>query len=132
MSAIQEILTETTFKQVPGEYIYAKLSKGPDNPNSFFMMSFDKDEVTVVTKAENYQNLNAVERNKDNYALFELCVTVPFYAVGFLASVTSAIAAKGMNVLVVSTYSKDYILVRTEHTDLAKETLRELGMKETK
>lgn len=129
MAELDEILRATTYRQVPGEFYYARLDKPPKNPADHFMVSCDQDEVTVVTKVENYENLGAVERNKDNYSLFELRVSVPFYAVGFLAKITSAIAAKGANILVVSTYSKDYILVRTEHTNLAKVTLRDLGIK---
>ncbi len=129
MSDIKDILAETTFRRVPGVFIYAKLEKAPPDVEQHFLVSKDEDEVTVVTKLENYEGLGAKERNKDDYSLFELRVAVPFYAVGFLASVTSAIASKGANILVISTYSKDYILVRTEHTQLAAEVLNGLGMK---
>lgn len=129
MAELDEILQASTYRQVPGEFIYAKLSHPPKNPASHFMVSFDQDEITVVTKIENYESLEVLERNKDNYALFELRVSIPFYAVGFLAKITSAISAKGANILVVSTYSKDYILVRTEHTEITKQTLHDLGIK---
>jgi len=130
MSDLKEILAQTVFRQIPGNYIYAKLKSVPDNPREHFLVSFDEDEVTVVTKVENYEKLKAVERNKDQYALIELRVSIPFYSVGFLASVSTAIASKSMNVLIVSTYSKDYILIKTDKTHLAKESLEELGMKE--
>ena len=56
-------------------------------------------------------------------------VSLPFYAVGFLSTISSAIAEKGMNILIASTYSKDYIMVREEHLSKAKEVLLSLGFK---
>jgi hypothetical protein len=62
--------------------------------------------------------------------LIGLKVSAPFYAVGFLAAVAGAITAKGCNNLVVSTYSKDYVLVTLAHFEKARQALLELGFKE--
>lgn len=97
-------------------------------PAEHFMVTKDADEITVLTTEDRLGEIEVIERNKDSYALFALNVSIPFYAVGFIAAVTSAIAAGAMNVLVVSTYSKDYILVRTEHLGKATEALKALGL----
>lgn len=112
-----------------GTFVYAKVKKVPQS-GDHFMVSQDKDEITVVTLEENLDSLDIVERNKESYSLISLNVSVPFYAVGFLAAVSTAIAKGGMNILIVSTYSKDYILIKKEKLDNARQTLTDLGFKE--
>ncbi len=82
--------------------------------------------MTVVTEEA---NLFKVKYDKDEkwFKLFEIKVSMPFLAKGFLARVTKAIADEGLNVLVVSTFSKDYILVREESYDQGMEALRKVG-----
>jgi hypothetical protein len=124
---LKKIIQNSSFRVEEGEYIYAKVKSAPVI-DKHFLVSKDEDEITVVTKKENLPDLDLIEKNKDTYCLIGLKVSLPFYAVGFLASVTKAIADRGMNVLVVSTYSKDYILVRVEHREKAIEALEELGL----
>lgn len=107
---------------------YAKVSKRPKD--SHFMVSEDKDEITVVTTENRLGELDLIERNKDNYKLITLNVSIPFYSVGFLATVSSAIAKGGMNILIISTYSKDYIMIKEDRLEKAKEVLLSLGFKE--
>ena len=94
------------------------------------MVSKDRDEITIVTKKENLKRLSMIEKNKDDYHLIALNVSVPFYCVGFLAAITKAIAKEGMDVLVISTYSKDYILVKHGCLDKAITVLKKLGFKQ--
>ena len=44
---------------------------------------------------------------------------------------TKAVADKNANILIVSTYSKDYIMIKSEESQMASDVLKELGMKET-
>lgn len=126
---IDKIIKQSSFTVHDGRYIYAKASKAPQIDNHF-LVSKDKDEITVVTKEENLKELDLIEKNKDFYSLIELKVSVPFYAIGFLATVSNAIAEEGINILFVSTYSKDYALVRIEHADKAIKKLLSLGFKQ--
>ena len=112
-------------------YVYAKVKSIPEGKNHF-MVSQDSDEITVVTREENLKDLDLIERNKDNYSLIALNVSVPFYAVGFLATVSGAIAKAEMNILIISTYSKDYIMVRKDKLEQAKQVLLSLGFKEAR
>ena len=82
---------------------------------------------TVVTRVENVATLDVIERNKDVYRLIVLQVAVPFYSVGFLAAVTDAIAKEGINVLIVSTYSKDYLLIEEGCAERVRAVLVKLG-----
>jgi hypothetical protein len=128
---ISKIIRDSTFEIKTGRYIYAKVVELP-SPENHFMISQDADEITVITKEENIGSINLIEKNRDFYTLISLNVSVPFYSVGFLAAVSSAMAKSEINVLIVSTYSKDYILVREDCAEKAKNVLLESGIKEKK
>ncbi|MCW5824575.1 MAG: ACT domain-containing protein [Cyanobacteria bacterium TGS_CYA1] len=127
-SETQEILSNSTFVIEPGVYIYTKVNSMPCK-DEHFLVAKDADEITVVTRQGNLDKLDLIERNKDDYCLIALNVSIPFYSVGFLATVSSAFAAKGHNILIVSTYSKDYLMVRDDLRKDAEEILTSLGLK---
>ena len=129
---IKKIIKASNFEIMQGIYIYAKVAEVPDAVEKYFMVSCDHDEITVITEQENFGNLKVLERNKDDYALIALNVSIPFYPVGFLATVSGAIAKEGMNILIVSTYSKDYIMVKKDCADKAESVLLKLGFTEKK
>lgn len=110
---------------IPGIYYYAKIPRHASLKNHF-MISDDGEEVTIVTK--NLPN-SIIERNKEEYSLIKLNVSVPFYSVGFLATVSNAVADLGINILIISTYSKDYLLVRKQDEMKTKSALIKIGMR---
>lgn len=126
---IEDIIHQSTFEVQDGIFVYTKVKTLPKAENHF-LVSQDKDEITAVTLEENLNDLDLIERNKEDYKLIALNVSAPFYAVGFLATVSNAIAKKGMNVLIVSTYSKDYILIKKENLEDARQALIDLGFNE--
>lgn len=121
-----EMISQSSFRVMPGVYIYAKVAE-LINAEDHFLVARDATEITIVTLSTNISDTRLLERNKDDYALIALNVCVPFYSVGFLATVTDALAEVGLNVLVVSTYSRDYILVRADLLNVAESTLLNLG-----
>ncbi len=126
---LKKIIEQSSFKIEDGIYIYTKVSSYPQTSNHF-LVTKDSDEITVVTTEDRLNELNLIEKNKDSYKLIALNVSIPFYSVGFLSTVSSAIAKEDMNILIVSTYSKDYILVKKDMIDKAREVLLNLGFKE--
>lgn len=130
-SEIENIIKKSTLEVQKGRFVYAKVSEVPKMGNHF-MITKDADEITVVTKEENLTELAFIEKNKDFYRLIALNVSVPFYSVGFLATVSHAIAKDGMNVLIVSTYSKDYIMVKDDKLEDARLVLLGLGFQEVR
>lgn len=125
---LQDIINQSSFSIQEGIFVYTKVASFPKDFNHF-LVTKDATEITVITKIENLSSLDLIERNKDDYKLIALNVSVPFYSVGFLAQVSTAIAQAGMNILIVSTYSKDYILVKAAKIDSAKKVLLALGFK---
>jgi hypothetical protein len=126
---LEEIIRQSSFEVIEGRFIYAKVSAYP-REDDHFMVSKDNDEITVVTKAENLGKLRLIEKNKETYALIALHVAIPFYSVGFLAAVSRAIGNQGMDILIISTYSKDYVLVKKSELGEARSALKELGLRE--
>lgn len=125
----QQVIRESFFEIFPELFIYARVSEPPAHPGDHFMVTADADEFTVVTTSGKLALLALIERNKDDYRLIALNVCVPFYSVGFLAVVADAFARAGMNILMVSTYSKDYLLVRADLIERAEQILSALGFK---
>ena len=126
--ALKKVIETSTFTLLDGRFIYAKVKTAPPI-DEHFMVSQDKDEITVVTKEENLSKLDLIEKNKDYWSLISLNLSSPFYCPGFLAAASSAIADKGMDILIVSTYSKDYLLVIYEHREQAEQILLDMGFK---
>lgn len=127
---MKKIISTSTFLVQPGEFWYVKVSKFPDS-KKHFMISQDSDEITVLTKKENVQELEIIKKNPQDWKLIALNLSAPFTA-GFLAIVTSAIAKEKTNSLIVSTYSKDYVIARKEHLNKVVKALKKLGLKEAK
>ncbi len=126
---LDDVIRASSFTVEDGVFIYAKVNTCQEG--NHFMVTRDNDEITVVTLSKNIPSLDLIERNKDDYHLIALNVSVPFYCVGFLAKVSEAIADNGMNILIVSTFSKDYILVKADCIKNARDTLLKLGFSET-
>lgn len=125
--AALDMVAQSSFATKIGRYVYAKVASV--SSANYFLCSRDADETTIVTREDDLADFPVIERNKDTYCLISLAVAVPFYSVGFLATVSDAFAERGMNVLIVSTYSRDYILVRHDLVGQAEEIMLSLGFK---
>jgi hypothetical protein len=126
---LADIIRHSTFSFEPGQYCYVQVATIPPT-GRYFLVTQDQDEITVVTREEYIGDFEVLDRNKDTYSLIALRVALPFYSVGFLAAVSGAIAAQGLNILIVSTYSKDYLLVRKGTEEVVRNILGDLGFSE--
>jgi hypothetical protein len=122
--SLQRVIESSTILVHPERYAYLKCSTEP--VGSFFLVSKDSDEITVVAKEEQLADVEYEECTRW-FTMLEIKVAVPFISKGFLARVSAAIANEELDILLVSTYSKDYALVRTETAHIAVESLRQQG-----
>jgi hypothetical protein len=122
--SLSEIIRTSTVVVHEGRYAY--LQGQETELKDHFFVSKDADEITIVTEEKNFNHTN-FQKDVKWFKLFEIKVAVPFLGVGFLAAITKAIAEKGLDILVVSTFSKDYILVREETYETAVSALKEMG-----
>lgn len=59
-------------------------------------------------------------------------MVLPFGLVGFLATVSKALADEGISIYVLSAYSTDHILIKKKDIVRAEKKLRKLGCKVVK
>jgi hypothetical protein len=105
---------------------YAYLKGQEKDLKNHFLISQDNDEITIVTEEKNIVNTK-YEKDVKWFKLFEFKVSIPFLAPGFLAKISKTIADKKLNILIVSTFSKDYVLIREEDFKVAVKALEEVG-----
>lgn len=121
---LDEVIRSSPVIVHKGRYAYLKgEAKGLDD---HFFVCQDKDEITIVTEENNVSNIQ-FEKDVKWFKLFEFKVSIPFLAPGFLAKISKTIADNGMNILIVSTFSKDYILIREEEATAAVKALEAVG-----
>lgn len=125
MTQLKKIINDSSFVIESGTYTIAKII-GDIKIENYFLVTKDKLETTVIYKSED--NINNIIDKKDNYALIGIDVSVPFYSVGFIAEVTGRLAKEDINVLVVSTFSRDYVLINNERREDGRRILIEMGM----
>ena len=123
---LEEVLNNSTYQVSKELYNVAKV-----NPHfqqrDYFLMAHDELETTIIYR-QSVHPIGILEEKK-NYVLIGINVAVPFYAPGFIASISSAFGNQGISVLVVSTYSRDYFLVSDKYADAVESVLDRLGIK---
>ena len=90
-----------------------------------FVMS-DAEETTTVSAQTPDDYISTVDAYRD-LRLLKLRGSKPFAAPGLINAATAAIAARHHSVLVISTFSVDYILVRAEALEECLDALAHAG-----
>jgi hypothetical protein len=124
---LQTFLEKSAYRIAPDRYCYLKTVAPPTGPH--FAVIVDEEECTVIT-TEQRGSLIDKHDERGGFRLIGIKPSIPFEGVGFLAAIAGAVAEQGLNILVVSTFSKDYILVPEEELSLAEAALRGLGLKQ--
>ena len=125
---LEEVLKNSTYQVSNELYNVAKVNPSFQQ-RDYFLMTQDEIETTIIYK-QSVHPVGILEE-KRNYVLIGINVAVPFYAPGFIASISSAFGNQGISVLVVSTYSRDYFLVSNKYANTVETVLGHLGIKRT-
>jgi hypothetical protein len=123
-----DLIARSTFRRA-GTYLYVRASAVRE-PQQHLMVTHDDRETTVVTTEDLLQHVDVIEVNRDRWVLFTIDCANPFYCVGFLAKISAVLSGAGIDILVVSTFSRDWVLVKESDADRAAELLRETGFQE--
>ena len=94
--------------------------------DGFFMIASDADETTVICEEAMIPKVEH-SRREGWFRLLEIRVSQPFHCHGFLAAACAALAGRGLDVLVVSTFSKDFLLVGETAAQEAADALAAAG-----
>lgn len=92
------------------------------------MISRDDKEITVVTN--DLDDLDIIDINPDTWLFLPIECAQPFYCVGFIAKLSAMLSAAGIDILVLSAFSRDWVFVKVEDGERAAEVLRKAGLKE--
>lgn len=113
----------------PGSYDVVRLAPDVelDGRRAFAVMR-DAAETTVVARPEHLRGIDVLDREAE-FALIEARVDNPFETAGFAAALLGAIASVGIGLLSVSTFSIDYVLVRTRDLEPALDALVARGFR---
>ncbi len=125
MASLDDVIARSPVRRLPGRYAVARCAAIPAG-SGFFMVACDTEEVTVIAEEAQLPALEALEV-EGNYRLVEISVVAPFQGVGLLAAVSRALADAGISVLIVSTYSKDYLLLKDESAARGLQALASAG-----
>lgn len=103
----------------PGSTIPASVMEG-----NFFSITQTADEISIVCPQDAVPEGFVCERG---WRCLRVVGTMPFSAVGVLASLTAPLAEARISVLAISTFDTDYLLVKERHLAEALEALQRHG-----
>lgn len=125
MQFLQRVIATSPVRVLPGRFAVVECGATPDVALCFAVMN-DGDEVTAIIEETHLVSI-AQRGCQKWFRILQLNVSAPFEAPGFLATAASAIAALGVNVFMVSTFSRDYILVRSDDLEQSLSGLQTAG-----
>lgn len=105
---------------------FAVLKAKKPFPNSFAVIK-DKKETTAVIKQSEIGNNKNIIRISKNWKIITFDMLLPLDSVGFLATISKALAEEGISIFVVSAYSTDHILVKEKDVKKAINKLKNIG-----
>lgn len=134
---MRRLFAETRVVVHPDDYTIVSIPRNEEaaarrllsSLNPFSSVTFDKAEVSVVLRTEEWENLKnqfSSFAEEEPYSLITFDIVLDLSVVGFLAVVSYRLAKVGISIYALSTFLRDHILVKKEDADNAEETLRRL------
>lgn len=108
------------------EFSICKLDslEGLDMNAQPFFLAKTRDELSLICKTSDVP-ANATANH--GWRAFRLEDVLNFSLVGILSSITAVLASNGICIMAISTYDTDYILVKRDKVEIAKEALSSAG-----
>jgi hypothetical protein len=126
---LKTLLASMTPQLLAGTYVFATLARGVPQPDGLepVMVFREREGVTVIVteEAASAAALTASFRCR----MVTLNIHSSLEAVGFLAAITTRLAAAGMGVNPVSAFYHDHLFVPADRAEEALELLMELAEK---
>jgi len=120
---------QLTIEITQSNYGVCRLSKEQAIPkwamdSPFFSVTKTLDELSIVCSQNNIPD--DIKCEKD-WKLLKVLGPLDFSLIGILASISGAIAKKGVSIFAISTFDTDYILVKESSLANAIEALKQEG-----
>jgi hypothetical protein len=136
---VSDLLRETTIEVVPASFVLLGLShqnwvRMLENPElspsaeSPFLIFRDSREVTLLLEESDFLRIRHLVREakiERGFRLVTLDIELPWNVVGYLARVTEILAASGISVGALSSFSRDHLLIKQDDLGRALRVLSE-------
>lgn len=119
------MISHSTFR-FAGTFLWAS-ARAVRNAERHLLIARDEKETTVVTTPELLGDVDVIETNSDRWLLLSIDCAHPFYCVGFIAKLASALSDAGLDILFVSTFTRDWVFVKEADGERAAEVLESAG-----
>lgn len=96
--------------------------------SDFFSIIKDRNEITLIVKEKQINEIESI-KFENGYRIITFDAILPFNVVGFISTVSNALAKKGISILTVSSYSTDHILVKNKDLNKTIGALKDIGIK---
>lgn len=127
---IKEVIAKSWFKTEPGSYVFASI-KNLDRLGPKHLMTINENNgITVVTLEENLTNVDVIERNQETWRILTIRCGNPFYCVGFVATIATAMAEAGIDITITSSFQNDLVMVAQRDLKAAIGVLLRLGFEQ--
>ena len=128
--ALRKTINSSHFVLHPQRYTVLQVQECL-NPQPHFLVTHEAEEVSVITTEDKLHILTSqILKQQRWFCLLEFKMSTPFETPGFLAAIASKLASRQLNILLVSTFSKDWLLLREEDLETGLNSLHELGFQQ--
>ncbi len=125
MAELDDVIRSSPIAVSRERYAVVRLAE-PCPLDDHFLVCRDADETTLIAPEARVPWAAALA-TETWFRLLAIHMATPFATPGFLARVTSVLAQRGINVYVVSTFSKDYVLLKEEDLERGVAALAVIG-----
>ena len=123
---LEPVIASSWFTVDEAVYVYASVSSVPE-PEKHLLVVRDGEEITVVTNTAHLPLYGCLKMNGEQWKLVNIRCGNPFYCVGFIASITDSLALAGIDIVIISSFSNDLVLVMQQDLERAIEILVKIG-----
>ena len=128
--ALRKTIDSSPYVLHPQRYTVLQVQEC-SNPQPHFLVTHEAEEVTVITTEKQRALLKSdILQEQAWFQLIEFKMSTPFETPGFLAAIASQLASHHLNILLVSTFSKDWLLLKEEDLEAGLNSLHELGFQQ--
>jgi hypothetical protein len=128
---LEAVIAASWFTVNEEVYVYASVTEVAE-PEKHLLVVRDGEEITLATDARHLPVPHCLQVNKEQWKLVNIRCGNPFYCVGFIASITDALAVAGIDIVIISGFSTDLILVMQQDLERAVEVLVGIGFRQAK
>jgi len=127
--SLKESFAKTKVKVLPGDFFIVQISliyeKNVDDAlrklRGFYSLTFDDEEITLILSEEDWKKIYYLfkeARIEKPYKVITLDTILEWDVIGYVATVSKILAKENISIGVVSSFSRDHVLV--EKSDLKK------------